>query len=289
MMKERFEAESNSNVLFVTAQCSNRCIMCCEPPKTENDLEFCLRRNVRLIETAPKDTREVCVTGGEPTINHRMFLELIRKIRVSLPNTSIHVLSNGRSFKDADFTRSTAEAGGGRLIMGIPLHSDFYGDHDFIAGAKGAWRDTMWGLYSLQENGIPIELRIVINRQNCRRLRRMADFICKTLPFVSWVALMAMEDTGWARKNHDLVWAEPQDFMEELCGAADILDGFGIGTAFYNIPLCLIPENYRRFASKSISDWKTRFTDACSGCSMKDGCCGLFATSKAEFRGIRAL
>ena len=77
--------------------------------------------------------------------------------------------------------------------------------------------------------------------------------------------------------------------LEELCGAADILDGFGIGTAFYNIPLCLIPENYRRFASKSISDWKTRFTDACSGCSMKDGCCGLFATSKAEFRGIRAL
>ena len=107
MMKERFEAESNSNVLFVTAQCSNRCIMCCEPPKTENDLEFCLRRNVRLIETAPKDTREVCVTGGEPTISRGMFLELIRKISSSLPETSIHVLSNGRSFKDADFTRST--------------------------------------------------------------------------------------------------------------------------------------------------------------------------------------
>lgn len=119
MMKERFEAESNSNVLFVTAQCSNRCIMCCEPPKTENDLEFCLRRNVRLIETAPKDTREVCVTGGEPTISRGMFLELIRKISSSLPETSIHVLSNGRSFKDADFTRSTAETGGGRLIMGI--------------------------------------------------------------------------------------------------------------------------------------------------------------------------
>ena len=81
MMKERFEAESNSNVLFVTRQCSNRCIMCCEPPGTENDLEFCFRRNVRLIETAPKDTREVCVTGGEPTVNREMFLALLRKKR----------------------------------------------------------------------------------------------------------------------------------------------------------------------------------------------------------------
>lgn len=289
MMKERFEAESNSNVLFVTRQCSNRCIMCCEPPGTENDLEFCFRRNVRLIETAPKDTREVCVTGGEPTVNREMFLALLRKIREELPDTSIHVLSNGRSFRDSELTARTAEAGGGKLIMGVPLHSDYEGDHDLIAGAKGAYRDTMWGLYSLADNNIPVELRIVICRQNCRRLPLMADFIHRNLPFVSWVALMAMEDTGWARKNHDVIWAEPLDYMKELCAAADILDGWGIGTAFYNIPLCLIPEQYRRFAARSISDWKTRFADECAGCSLRDGCCGLFATSEEMFRGIRAV
>ena len=287
MRQEKFEPESNSNVLFVTAQCSNRCIMCCQPPQTENDLDFCFRRNVRLIESAPKDIEEVCVTGGEPTINRKMFLELIGKIRESLPETFIHVLSNGRNFRDGDFVRQIAELGGERLIMGIPLHSDYEGDHDFIAGANGAYRDTMWGLYNLADSNIPVELRIVICRQNCGRLPQLAEFIFKNLPFVSWVAFMAMEDTGWASDNHDLVWAEPEDYMKDLCSAADFLSGWGISTAFYNIPLCLIPESCRHFAERSISDWKTLFPDKCSGCSLKEKCCGLFATSRSMFRGIR--
>ena len=105
MRQEKFEPESNSNVLFVTAQCSNRCIMCCQPPQTENDLDFCFRRNVRLIESAPKDIEEVCVTGGEPTINRKMCLELRGKIRKSLPETVRHVQSVCRNLRCGGFDR----------------------------------------------------------------------------------------------------------------------------------------------------------------------------------------
>lgn len=58
MKKDKFEVNSNSNVLFVTEQCNNRCIMCCQPPKEIDDTEWYYEHNVQLIKTAPKETKE---------------------------------------------------------------------------------------------------------------------------------------------------------------------------------------------------------------------------------------
>ena len=39
-MKQRtFDISSNDNTLFVTEQCNNRCIMCCQPPQTADDID----------------------------------------------------------------------------------------------------------------------------------------------------------------------------------------------------------------------------------------------------------
>ena len=286
-MKEKFEIDSNSNVLFVTDQCNNHCVMCCQPPKKRDDFDYYFKRNKALIKSAPKETKVVCITGGEPTLAGDQFLELVRIAREELPETEIQILSNGRSFKDKNLVHQLKDAGGDKVFVGVPLHSDYASDHDKIAGAKGSFNETMLGLYNLADEGIPVELRIVINKMNYQRLPQMADYIFKNLYFVAWTAWMAMEDTGWASDNHDLVWAEPEDYMKDLCSAADFLSGWGISTAFYNIPLCLIPESCRHFAERSISDWKTLFPDKCSGCSLKEKCCGLFATSRSMFRGIR--
>lgn len=285
-MKERFEIDSNSNILFVTDQCNNHCVMCCQPPKSKDDFDFYYEKNVALVKSAPKETQVVCITGGEPTMAGEQFFELVRIVREELPNTEIQVLSNGRNFSDQSFAHRLKSVGDDKVFVGIPLHSDYSGDHDKIAGAKGAYYETMLGFYNLADAGIPIELRVVINRLNYLRLPQMAEFIFKNLFFVSWVAWMGMEDIGYATKNANRVWIEPIDYVSNLYDAIDILDGWNIPTAIFNIPLCLLSQYYHKYAAKSISDWKAKYLDICDDCILKEKCCGLFATSKKVFMGI---
>ena len=263
--------------------------MCCQPPHSGDDIDAYYAHNERLIKTAPKDTKEVCITGGEPTLAGDKLISLVDLVRQELPNTSIHILSNGRNFQLNDYTHRLAVAGGDKLIFGIPFHSDYCGDHDLITGAKGAFNETMHGLYNLSEEGCCIELRIVINKLNYKRLPKMAEYIFKNLPFVSWVALMAMEDTGYAVKNDNTIWVEPIEYTKLLCEAVDILDQWRIPVSIYNLPLCLLPATHRKFAAQSISDWKTKHIDVCERCAAKSNCCGLFATSKKTFKGLKAI
>ena len=144
----------------------------------------------------------------------------------------------------------------------------------------------MLGLYNLADEGIPIELRVVVNKLNYNRLYQLAEYIFKNLYFVSWVAFMSMEDTGCATKNASKIWIEPVDYASQLCRAVKELDEWDVPVAIYNIPLCLLPVESHRFATQSISDWKTRYLDICNECSVKNKCCGLFGTSKRIYKGL---
>ena len=285
-MKDKFEVDSNSNVLFVTDQCNNHCIMCCQPPKLKDDFDFHFKKNLALIKSAPKETKIVCITGGEPTLAGDKFFELVRIVREELPNTDIQILSNGRTFAEHDYAHRLKEVGGDKVFVGIPLHSDYVGDHDKIAGRKRAFNETMLGIYNLADEGISVELRVVINKLNYLRLPQMAEYIFKNLYFVSWTAWMGMENTGLATKNSTHIWVEPIDYIPNLCKAVKSLADWNMPVAIYNIPLCLLPHGYHQYAAKSISDWKTKFLDECNTCVLKDKCCGLFATSKSTFKGI---
>lgn len=288
-MKDQFEIESNSNVLFVTNQCNNHCVMCCQPPQKGNDFDFFFKQNIALIKNAPKETKVVCITGGEPTLAGQSFIDLVEIVRQELPNTEIQILSNGRTFMDNDFAHQLKVVGGDSVFVGIPLHSDYSNDHDSIAGVKGAFNETMLGIYNLAEEAIPVELRIVINKMNYQRLPQMADFIFKNLYFVAWTAWMAMENTGYATKNASHIWIEPLDYIPQLCTAVNRLSEWGIPASIFNIPLCLLPQTFHQYATQSISDWKTKYLDICNDCLLKDKCCGHFATSKTLFQGIHPL
>ena len=285
-MKEKFEIDSNSNVLFVTDQCNNHCIMCCQPPKMRDDIDYYFKKNVALIKSAPKETKVVCITGGEPTLAGNKFIELVRLVREVLPDTEIQILSNGRAFTDHALVNQLKTVGSEKIFVGVPLHSDYAGDHDKIAGAKGAFNETILGLYNLADEGIPVELRIVINKINYQRLPQMAEYIFRNLYFVAWTAWMGMEDTGYATKNAKHIWIEPIDYIPQLCAAISYLEEWDMPSSIFNIPLCLLPQEYHQFAKQSISDWKTKYIEVCEECAIKDKCCGLFATSKTVFKGL---
>ena len=198
-MKQRpLDIHSNDNTLFTTEQCNNHCIMCCQPPRKIDDIDHYYQQNIKRVLSAPKDLPLIALTGGEPTLMGDKLFSLIRLIREQLPKTEIHILSNGRKFIDPEYAKALKQAGDNKVMVGVPLHSDYEKDHDIIAGSKGAYNETILGLYNLAMQGIAIELRIVMNKLNYMRLPQMASFIHKNLSFVTWTAFMGMERVGFA-------------------------------------------------------------------------------------------
>ena len=286
-MKNTIDINSNDNTLFVTGLCNNRCLMCCQPPTKNDDIDFFFEKNLELIKTAPKNLPIIGISGGEPTLAGERFFELISAIRQHLPDTTIHILSNGRIFANGNYAEKLKEIGGNNLLLGIPVHSDSGLIHDKIADVKNAFNETIIGLYNLAAFGISIELRIVINKLNYKRLMQLSDFIFKNLSFVNHVSFMAMEYIGFAVKNSKQIWIEPREYVTNLKEAVLNLNGWEIDVSIFNLPLCLLPETLHTFACKSISDWKSSYVEVCNKCLKKDDCCGLFSTSKQNFEGLR--
>lgn len=200
-MRDTIDINSNDNALFITSQCNNRCVMCCQPPLLRNDLDGYFQKNMALIDSAPRELRSLGITGGEPTLLGDRLFELLRHVRTKLPETEIHLLTNGRAFADKEYARKLAECGEKKILLGIPLHADSAGDHDTITQVKGSFEETMLGLYNLGRYDIGIELRVVITKMNYRRLPKLPDFIYRNLPFVEFISLMGLEYTGYTIKT----------------------------------------------------------------------------------------
>ncbi len=263
--------------------------MCCQPPLDEDDSSFHYKRNIDLINTADPETDYVCITGGEPTLSGDLLFEYMHRIWEKMPNASIHLLTNGRSFSDASYVEKFTKEANGKLFIGIPLHSDNYADHDAIAGAKGSFYETLKGLHNLGILGFEIELRVIILKQNYKRLDKIAEFITRNLPFVAQVSFMGLEVIGYAEKNYSKVWVDSDDSVLYLEKALEILGNSHIQTRIFNIPHCLLPPLLWSFACKSISEWKKINLRICSNCSMIDECCGLFSTSKRYSANLKPI
>jgi len=279
-MIDKFRKGDNDNTLFITSACSNRCLMCCQPPTDVDDSKRLWERNIQLIETADADTDYVCITGGEPTLVSEKLFFYIHAIRKKLPDASIHLLTNGRRFADKDFIIHFAKMADCHFIFGIPIHSDNPIDHDRIAGTKGAFFETMKGLHNLGLLGFEIELRVIILKDNYKRLPQIAEYITLNLPFVSQVSFMGLEVTGYADRNYHRVWVDPVYFNHYLMKAIRHLNCCEISAKIFNIPHCLLPVVLWPYTCKSISTWKKTNLQACKNCSQLKNCCGVFSTSK---------
>lgn len=284
-MNDQFIKGTNDNVIYCTSVCNNRCIMCCQPPKAD-DSAYHYNKNMKLIQNSPSDIDYVCITGGEPTLSGEYLFEYMSKIWDKMPECSIHLLSNGRLFADTSFLELFDKNVKGKICIGIPLHSDNYIDHDYIAGCRGAFFETIKGLHNLGILKYEIELRVILLKQNINRLPQMAQFIIKNLPFVSQVSFMGLEIIGKAEKSYDKINVEPNEYYHLLNKAIIALESCGIYTRLFNIPLCLLPKNLWKYCCKSISEWKKTNIIKCKECRQIENCCGIFATSKIVSKNI---
>lgn len=284
-----FRERSSHNSLFITDRCNSNCLMCSQPPRNVDDLDYFFEINSQLIRMLPSNVMELGITGGEPTLLGRRFITLLDLITKHLPDTRIHVLTNGRAFAWRRIPEALQGIKNPQVVFGIPLYSDYYKQHDYIVQAKGAFSQTILGFHNMARYGHELELRIVLHKQTYKRLPSLAKYIFMNLPFVKHVAFMGLEYTGYTHRNSDVLWMEPRDYTDELEEAVLYLDAMGMAVSIYNLQLCLLKPTLWKFARKSISDWKREYLEECRKCSVLDECGGVFATSKRHSIEIKAV
>ena len=193
-----------------------------------------------------------------------------------MPETELHILTNGRTFAWPEYARRFAELEHPNISLGIPLYSDFAGAHDYVVQARGAFDQTVAGLHQAARNGIRVEVRVVLHKLTIPRLIKLVDYIYRNLTFVEHVALMGLEYTGYTPRNIDDLWIDPYDYQDELGEAVEYLAVRNMTVSIYNHQLCVLRPGLWKYARKSISDWKTLYLSECEKCSELPACGGLF-------------
>ena len=275
-----YRKEWVSNSVMPTERCNSQCLMCPQPPR--KDSEDLVAFSLRTIALMDSETRAIGITGGEPTLVWSGLIEILNACRTCLPEASIQLLSNGRVLKDFEKAKELAEAGGDRLFVGIPLYGDVSEVHDAMVGVKGAFWETLEGIYNLERAGIFVEVRTVITKYNYLRLPQWAEYLYRTMPFVGHIALMGLEPIGFAARNLEKLWIDPVDYAQQLEKAVKILRRRDMPFSIFNHQLCTLPESIWSNCVRSISEWKTVYMSECDNCLRKLECGGFFSSAEIK-------
>lgn len=278
----RHRRGDNGNVLFATERCNSYCLMCSQPPRDVDD-RWRVAQLCDLVPLIDEDEPSLAISGGEPTLLGPGLLDVVGACATHLPATHVHILSNARRLSDFDYTQ-TFSGSHPSLSWGVPLYGDHAALHDYVVQSGGAFAETMRGLYALHAAGQRIEVRVVLVKPTVLRLRELARYLYRNLPFVEHVALMGIESIGFARAHHDALWVDPVDMGQELLDATQFLDERGMAVSLYNLPLCTLPPALWPHAQRSISNWKQDYLPACDGCAVKERCAGFFSWATEEWR-----
>ena len=284
-----FRGNSRHNSFLVTERCNNYCLMCSQPPKNIDD-RWILGEIKRSLPLIPKSTRTLTFTGGEPLSDWIDFVEILADCRDLLPNTAIQVLTNGRAFATSKIVDAWKAIAHPSLIAAIPVYAASDYMHDYVVQARGAFDETILGILKLKDRGQPVEVRVVLHAHTAPSISETCRWIARNLAFVDHVALMGMENTGFALANEESLWIDPMDYRESLSEGVRALADTGMNVSVYNLPLCVIERNIWPHAVQSISDWKNDYVEECAGCAEKSRCSGLFTSGRPrQSRGISAI
>jgi His-Xaa-Ser system radical SAM maturase HxsC len=281
-----YRRASKHNSLLVTDRCNHYCLMCSQPPKDIDDRWILDELKVALPLVA-KDTESICFTGGDPRLEWRELIEVLAICREELPDTAVHVLSNGRAFVRDEVVAAWAALRHPNLTVGIPIYSAVDHVHDYVVQARGAFDETVLGILKLQDSSQRIEVRVVLHAITAPRIVETCRWLARNLPFVNHVALMGLENTGFAIANADNLWIDPLDYRASLAEGVNVLASARVNVSIYNLQRCVLDRSVWRYAVQSISDWKNGYIEECDRCVERGRCSGFFTSGRPRrSRGI---
>jgi His-Xaa-Ser system radical SAM maturase HxsC len=288
-IRSLYRRRSAHNSFLVTERCNHYCLMCSQPPRDVDD-GWILDEIKQAIPLVDPDTKSFAFTGGEPLTDPQGFIDLLDQCRTTLPLTAIHVLTNGRAFANTSITAAWAKVGHPQLMAGIPIYSAVDHIHDHVVQARGAFDETVLGVLKLKDRGQRVEVRVVLHALTAPRIVETCTWLARNLPFVDHVALMGLENTGFALANDDQLWIDPLDYQDDLAKAVAIVAAAGMRVSVYNLTRCVLSPSVWPHAIQSISDWKNDYVHECHLCVEKPRCSGFFTSGRPRHsRGVKAI
>jgi His-Xaa-Ser system radical SAM maturase HxsC len=274
-----YRRSSAHNSFLVTERCNHYCLMCSQPPRDVDD-QWLLDEIKAAIDLVDPRTKSFAFTGGEPLLEWGGFVGVLEHCRDRLPNTAVHVLTNGRAFANSEIVDAWANVRHPNLMAGIPIYSAVDQVHDYVVQAHGAFDETVLGVLKLKDRGQRVEVRVVLHAITAPRIVETCRWLARNMPFVDHVALMGLENTGFALANGEMLWIDPIDYQTGLATAVEALSTAGVGVSVYNLPRCLLAKSIWPFAVQSISDWKNGYVEECDRCIERQNCSGFFTSGR---------
>ncbi len=281
-------------------KCNNKCVMCTNTAAfaAQDPSKYGLKRQIEKLERYLKGLGPVylknadkadfvSLTGGEPTL-HPDFARLLAYFRKRLPGVSITMLSNGRGFADADFTRRFLKIAKPPFTTAVALHGASARTHDRVAGVKGAFRETMEGLENLyaglRRRGGALEIRIVLHRLNIGELEKILALLLRRFPETGRyrVVLIHYEIEGMSLENHGRLALKLSGSSRAIDAAGPLLERFS-DLRLYHFPLCLVSMELRGRCWITLPPEDRVYPEKCADCGARPGCLGLMAEYYGKF------
>ena len=141
-----FKKGRNDNALLITERCNCSCIMCPQPPASDetDKTDF----NLKVIFLMNRATLFLGLTGGEPTLLGDKFIEILQACKVRLPRAEINLLTNGIALTSMDFAEKVYAVKHPNLTIDIPLYADTDTEHNKIVKANSFYK-IIKSLYNL--------------------------------------------------------------------------------------------------------------------------------------------
>ncbi|HHO0145285.1 TPA: His-Xaa-Ser system radical SAM maturase HxsC [Providencia stuartii] len=274
--------KANHNTLLLTERCNNLCLFCSQPPKNISD-SWLLDVATQAL-AAFKLEGVIGISGGEPLLYGIEFIEFLEHVKNNTPKTALHILTNGRAFKDLMFTKQVANiAKELPITFGIPLYSASASIHNKLVSSDGAFEETISGIINAGNSGLNIELRFIPTNYNYSDLYTVVEMAGRVFSNINQISVMNLEATGWARKNWKSLYVNPETYLESLQKAIDIAERSQLPIVLFNYPLCHISQDLWQYSVQSISDWKNYYPDDCLHCKMMGECGGYFSSSYGQY------
>lgn len=280
ILRSLYTNASDSNALFVGTCCNSNCIMCpySEAARRGHGM-LPIRHLLEIIDYIPTDAPYITVTGGEPTLLGKGFLELVNYLNLHLPDTFIQYLTNGRAFANMEFGSAFQSLLKPHSRVAIPIHGPNAELHDKITQSHNSFDQTVQGIRILESSSAELEIRIVVSKLNYDKMLDIAHFLVDKFKRITSINFIGLEMLGNAVKNAKSVWIDYKSAFPYIKPAIEFLIANYQDVKLYNFPLCTVDREYWEICARSISDYKVTFEEKCSKCAVKEMCGGFFSST----------
>lgn len=286
---------ANIGYIQVVRHCNHLCGFCSNP--TTPYVHTFETMKVLVDDLVARRYFGVILTGGEPTLHP----ELPRICRyASEQGLHVRMITNGHRLADPDFAREMAEAG--LKLVHVSVYSVRPEVEEALRGTAGTLERAYRAVENAHAFGIEVNINCVINKRNADHLDEGIRHWLTHHPYIRHFVWNNLDPSmGRAEVNQALFTPRLADFEVSLQAALRLLHASGRTFRVEKVPLCYMTDfAWASTETRKIvkgeervvhflddkqtvrqTDWEHVYADACSVCSLRSICGGLFDRGEA--------